>query len=137
MENFDEILTQMSKPEVPELKHADLLAKAITNAEDKSVVSLWWLLIPLYVVAALVMKSMYMPQSSFTDNLHALAAKDSYTSLLLFLVLPILLIIINVLTIKKLYFLSGNPKPLNFIKLVYSNIFFIAASLVLLIIYFL
>lgn len=136
MERFEDLLSNMSKPEVSELKHASLLAKAITNAKDKTVVSFWWLLIPLYVLAALAMKSIYMPNNSFLDNLHALSSKDSYTSLLLFFVLPILLIIINTLTIRKIYFLSGKPNLSGFIKHVYTQIIFIITSLLLLIIYF-
>lgn len=136
MGSFEDLLSNMSKPEVSDLKHAGLLAKAITNAKDKTVVSFWWLLIPLYVLAALVMKSIYMPHNSFRDNLHELASKDSYTSLLLFLVLPILLIIINTLSIRKIYFLSGKPELSGFVKHNYTYILFIIVSLLLLIIYF-
>jgi len=33
----------MTKPEIQGLKHESMLADAITNAKDKSVVSWWWL----------------------------------------------------------------------------------------------
>jgi hypothetical protein len=137
MDNFEEILNQMSKPEITSLKHADLLAKAIANNKDKSVVSLWWLLIPLYIIAALVMKGIYMPQSTLRDNLHQLSDKQGYLSLVVFIILPVLLIIINVLTIKRIHFLSGSPKAVEFLKIVRFNIVFILISLLLFIFYFL
>ena len=36
MKNFENILIQMTKPEVSQLKHQDILANAIIKAKDKS-----------------------------------------------------------------------------------------------------
>ena len=57
MQNFENKLIQMTKPEVSQLKHQDMLANEITKAKDKSVVSWWWLCIPLYIIATLIMKT--------------------------------------------------------------------------------
>lgn len=37
MEKFEETLINMTKPQVSQLKHEDMLAKAVTRAKDKSV----------------------------------------------------------------------------------------------------
>ncbi len=57
MKNFEDKLFHMTKPEVSQLKHQDMLANAITKAKDKSVLSWWWLSIPLYLITTLLMKS--------------------------------------------------------------------------------
>jgi hypothetical protein len=135
LESFEEKLTQMTKPEVTELKHQDMLAKSIATAKDKSVLSWWWLSIPLYICAALLMKSFFMPQTSLVSNLHNLTSKDKYSSILFFLVLPIIFAVINLISIRKIYFLSGNPNTLHFLESVWFNILIIAASIIILIIY--
>lgn len=136
MENFEEILNRMNKPDITRLKHSDLLVKAIASSKDKSVVSFWWLLIPLYAIAAMMMKSLYIPQSPFRYNLHQFEEKEGHLSLLLFLLLPLLLIVINLLTIKKIYYLSGSPKTTEFLIFIWNNILVILISILLLIFYF-
>ncbi len=135
IENFEKKLSQMTKPEVNHLKHQDMLANAIVNAKDKSVISWWWLSIPLYLLAALLMKSFFMPQATWLSNIHELINKERYSSVLFFLVLPILFIIINFISIRKIYFLSGSPKPINFLRAVWHNVLMIIFSILILIIY--
>jgi len=137
MKSFEEKLTNMSKPEISQLKHQDMLAKAITNAKDKSVVSLWWLGIPLYLIAAFVMKSIYIPQTSWNSSIRELTGKQGYMAILVFVVVPVLLIIINLLTIRRLFFLYGNTKVTVFIKTVLVQILIIVLSFLILIFYFL
>src|SRR5215469_13956062 len=96
-ENFEDILKNMEKPGVPELKHATMLPGMIAKVKDRSVVSLWWLFIPLYVIAALLMKSFYVPDTSLTSLLHEFSREKTYTSVLLFYVLPAFLIVINII----------------------------------------
>jgi hypothetical protein len=135
MQNFENKLIQMTKPEVSQLKHQDMLANAITTAKDKSVVSWWWLCIPLYIIAALLMKTFFMPGTTLISNIYELKGKERYSSVLLFLILPIVFIIINFISIRKIYVLSANPKTINFIRAIWFNALIIIFSIIVLIIY--
>ncbi len=135
MENFEDILTRMTKPEVTRLKHQDMLANAITKGKDKSVISWWWLSIPLYLIAALLMKSFFMPQTTLLSNIYEMANKEIYSSVLFFLVIPIVFIIINLISIRNIHFLSGSPKELSFLRIVWFNVLMIIISILILIIY--
>ena len=135
MQNFEEKLIQMTKPEVSQLKHQDMLANAITKAKDKSVLSWWWISIPLYIIAALLMKSVFMPNTTLISNIHEFINKERYSSVLFFLVLPIMFIVINFISIRRIYFLSGNQKTINFLQSVWFNVLIIFLSILVLIIY--
>ena len=135
MEDFEEKLMKISKPEISQLKHQDLLAKEIIEAKDKSVLSWWWLSIPLYVLLAFLMKTLYMPNTTLLSNIHDFSENQYLLSILLFLFLPIIFIFINVLSIRKIHFLSGSPRTVGFLKAVWLNIIIIAASILILIIY--
>jgi len=135
MKIFEEKLIQMSKPEISQLKHQDMLANAITKAKDKSVVSWWWLCIPLYIIATLFMKTLFMPDTTLISNIYELKGKEWYSSLLLFLILPIVFITINLISIRKIYLLSGSPKTINFIGAIWFNVMIIIFSFLVLIIY--
>jgi len=135
MENFEEILIKMTKPEVTHLKHQDMLANAISNAKDKSVISWWWLSIPLYLIATLLMKTIYMPQTTLLLNIHDFTSREIYLSVLFFLVLPIVFIVINFISIRNIYFLSGNPKSINFLRTAWFNVLMILFSILIIIIY--
>ncbi len=133
--NFEEKLLQMSKPEVSQLKHQDMLANAIITAKEKSVLSLWWLSIPLYILAMLLMKSFFMPSTTLFSNLHEMALQMKYTSILFFVFVPIIFIIINFISIRKIYFFSGSPKTITFLKAVWLNALIILVSLIILFVY--
>jgi len=135
MQNFEEKLTQMTKPEVTHLKHQDMLASAITKAKDKSVISLWWLSIPLYLIATLLMKSIFMPHTTLFSNIHDFTSAETYLSVLFFLVLPSVFIVINFISIRNIYFLSGSPKSINFLLTVWFNVLMIIFSILILLIY--
>jgi hypothetical protein len=107
MENFEDKLSQITKPDVSQLKHQDMLANEIIKAKDKSVLSWWWLSIPLYIIAALLMKSAFMPHTTLISNLQDLTSRDKYSTLLFFLVLPLIFIAINLISIRKIYFLRA------------------------------
>jgi hypothetical protein len=135
MKNFEEKLNQMTKPEVSQLKHQDMLANAITKAKDKSVVSWWWLCIPLYIIATLLMKTLFMPGTTLISNIYELTGKEKYSSVLFFLILPIVFIIMNFISIRKIYLLSGSLKTINFIRAIWLNALIIIFSIIVLIIY--
>ena len=69
MEKFEDILNQMSKPDVGELRHEEMLAKGITKVMARSRVSLWWVSIPVYLIVAFVIKSFFTPDLSVTSAL--------------------------------------------------------------------
>jgi len=135
MKNFEEQLAQMSKPEISNLKHQDMLANAITNAKDKSVLSWWWISIPLYIIAALLMKTLFMHHTTVITGIHELTSKSKYISLLLFLVLPAIITILNFTSIRRIYYLLGSPKTFKFIQVVWFNILMIILSVLVLIVY--
>ena len=134
-ENFEKKLTDMTKPEIPDLKHEDMLAGAIINAKDKSVVGWWWLSVPAFVILMLMMKSVFMPGTTLISNMHEMESTQKYVSIIFFLISPLILIMINVLTIKKIYFLSGSPKSVIFLGTIWYNVLVIILSLLILIIY--
>jgi len=134
-QNFEKQLTEMEKPEIHNLKHEDMLSRATINAKDKSVVSWWWLSVPVFIILMLMMKSTFMPGTTLISNMHELESKQKLISVAFFLISPVILIIINVLTIRKIHFLSGSPKSLSFLEAVWFNLLIIAVSAFILIIY--
>ena len=136
-DHFEDILKNITKPEVPELKHEDMLSQMIMKVKDKSVVSFWWLCIPLYIIAAFLMKSSYYPKTTFTSILHEFTNTKNYISVLIFFVLPVLLIVINLITIKQLSFLFSGLTKTEFLKTIVTQIVIILFSLFVLSIYLL
>jgi hypothetical protein len=134
-QNFEKRLKDMTKPDIKELKHENMLADAIINAKDKSVVSWWWLSVPLFIILMMLMKSIYMPGTTLITNIHELAGREKYLSLVFFLISPVVFIIVNVFSIRKIYFLSGSPKSMNFLEIIWFNILIIALSVLILLIY--
>jgi hypothetical protein len=134
-QNFEKKLKEMKKPEITNLKHEDMLSKAIINAKDSSVVGLWWLSIPAFITVMLMMKSIYMPGTSIISNLNELAASERFIYILFFVVSPLVLIVVNILTIRKVYQLSGSPKSLNFLGSLWFNVLILLFSVLVLIIY--
>jgi hypothetical protein len=134
-DNFEMKLTEMTKPEIPHMKHEDMLSKAIVNAKDKSVVSLWWLSVPAFIVLMLLMKSVYMPGTTLVSNMKEMEVQNKFVSILFFLISPIVLIIINAFSIRKIYFLSGSPKSAAFLQDAWLNIMVIVFAIVVLIMY--
>lgn len=129
-------LLEMTKPEISELKHQNMLEKAIVKAKDKSVLSWWWLSIPLYVIVVLIMKVHYTSKTSVILTIQSFMNKQNYTAVLFFLVLPSLLIVINALSIKHLYFLYRNLSKVGFIKTIIIQFLIILISLSVILIYF-
>jgi len=136
-ENFGKKIQEMEKPDVKNLKHEELLADAIVNARGKSVVSWWWISIPLFILCMLLMKSAYNPGTTFISGIEDLKATDKYVSLLFFLIAPIVLIIVNVMTIRNIYLFSGKPKSVSFPVEIWFSVLNIALSVFILIIYIL
>ena len=135
MEKFEEQLTRMTKPQASNLKHQDMLESAIMNAKDKAVVSWWWESIPLYIIAAFVMKTFFVPDTTLVSNIHNMASSNPYTALLFFIIVPVIFIAINIRDIRRIYFFSGSPEFPGFIKTVWFNVLIIVTSIFILLIY--
>jgi hypothetical protein len=133
--NFEKRLEEMEKPEIHGLKHETMLADAIINAKDKSVVSWWWLSVPVFIILMLMMKSTFMPGTTLISNMHELETSQKYIAFTFFLISPLILIIINAFTIRKIHFLSGSPKSINFLGTIWFNVLIIVFSLLIIIIY--
>lgn len=134
-DEFEKKLFQMTKPEVDQLKHQDMLADAIANSKDKTVLSLWWLIIPLYTIMMFLMKSLFMPGATLSSSIHDLITKQRFVAYLFFLISPLIFILINIISIRKVYILSGSPKSLNLLKTVWLNVLIIIFSIFVLIVY--
>ena len=136
-QNIEEILNNMSKPEVQEMKHEEMLAKVVIKSKGKVALSFWWLCIPLYLIAAFAMKSFYVPGSTFSSTFHELTDTKSYTAIALFIVLPVALIIVNALSIKQLFYLYSSLTKSGFLETIAFELVIIILSVLMLIIYFL
>ncbi len=134
-EDFEEKLVLMTKPEVNQLKHQDMLEKAIANAKDKTALSFWWLIIPLYVISMLLMKSHFMTDTTLISNIHDLTTRQKFVTYIFFLILPIFFILLNIISIRNVFHLSGNPKSIVFLKSVWLNILMILFSILILIVF--
>lgn len=137
MTMFEETLARMTTPEVPELKHQALLADAISRGKSRSALGLWWMSVPLYIIAMLFMKSAYVRNSTLRTNLHEFFTRERYAAPLLFVAAPVILILINAASIRRIHFLSGSPRPAALVRIAWSNAAVIAVSAAILIIYFL
>lgn len=135
IKQFEESLLKMSKPDIKQLQHQDMLANAIARAKSKSVVSTWWLSIPLYLLATLLMKTYFMRSTGFFSNLHQLSQTMHYTSLLFFVIVPVVFIIINFVSIRNVYLYSGASGFFSLLKVVWLNALMIVVSLLVLFIY--
>jgi hypothetical protein len=134
-DEFEKKLFQMTKPEVEQLKHQDMLADAIANSKDKTVLSLWWIIIPLYTIMMFLMKSLFMPSTTLSSSIHDLITKQRFVAYIFFLISPLIFILINIISIRKVYIFSGSPKSLNFLKQVWLNVLIIIFSIFVLIVY--
>ena len=133
--NFESILLNMSKPQIEELKHQDMLENAIIKAKDTSSLSWWWLSIPLYVIAAFCMKSFFMPGATLTSSIHEFSSKQPHLSILLFVVLPIVFILLNSLSIRKVYTIFGGVSKHKIVEETWFNLLMIIVSVLILITY--
>ncbi|MEP7322806.1 MAG: hypothetical protein ABI761_12845 [Saprospiraceae bacterium] len=129
---FEDSLTQMTKPEVNQLKHEDMLAKEMIKAKDRSVVSIWWLAPPFYILGMLLIKALFNPEGNFFNYLVELVFFQKYLAISLFYLIPGILICINSWSIWKIYFIAGRPQSIRFIKSVWLNVLIILLALILL-----
>lgn len=129
---FENKLHHMSKPEINQLSHQNLVAHAISRAKEKSVVSLWWLAIPAFVIIMLWMKSMYMPQHRFFTYLKETISGQPPLMVFIFYFVPVILTLVNAWTIKKTNYLLGGPGIFKLLQAVGHNVVMILLALFIL-----
>ena len=135
MEDFEKILNDMTKPQVSQLRHQEMLTDAITKAKERSLISWWWIALPLYLLAALLMKSMYMPETTLKSNLHEFKGMNGIASILMFLVLPVIIIIINLFSIRQIHRISKNLGLNILFRTVWFNLLLFLMSVAVILIY--
>lgn len=137
MEDFERGLKQMTKPEIGELKHQDALNRAIIKAKDKSVLSWWWLAVPSFIILMLLMKSLYMPDTTLSSGLRDFTERNKILAYLFFIVAPVILILINAVSIKKVYHVEGRPEIFGLLRAMWLNITIVGLCITILLIYIL
>jgi len=135
MERFEKTLTELSKPEVGELKHTDALASIIASIRDKSVTSAWWIVVPLYILATLMMKSFFVPGTTLRSSLQEFTEKNGLLANALFLVVPSVLTIANVVSIFNLYNSFGKRPKIEFLRMGAVPLFIALLSVVCIVVY--
>ncbi|HEX5003319.1 MAG TPA: hypothetical protein VFW78_12560 [Bacteroidia bacterium] len=135
MEPFEETLSNMSLPETGELQHRHLLSGQIIQLKEERNLTLWWVTIPLFLIAAFYMRSCYM-HNSFTEGLETFINDQKMPATWLFVIAPALLIVLNAFRIKKIYFLAGSPKLINLVSAVWMNLAMITIAVGCIILYF-
>jgi hypothetical protein len=129
---FEKKLHDMSKPEIDQLSHQNLVAHAISQAKDKSIVGLWWLAIPAFLIAMLWMKSTYMPQQCFFTILKETISGQPPLMEFIFYFVPVTLTVLNAWTIKKVNYLLGGPGIFKLFQAVGQNVVMILLALFIL-----
>lgn len=112
----------MTKPEIPELKHARIIPELLRHAGDGLVVSAWWLSIPVYIFLMLIVKASHRTHSQPLGLLHDLIRGQHLTFVLLFLVVPLLIAIGNGVILRKIWYLSGSPDLAGLIRIGWRNV---------------
>jgi hypothetical protein len=128
MDEFEKKMEEMSKPEIQDLKHQNMLAERIIREKRKTALTWWWVVLPFYVTATFMMKSLYFPGTGLFKFLGEFILTNSKGSFLLFVFLPLFTIIINVQSIWKLYFYSGASINAPFILNSLFKLFLITLS---------
>ena len=135
MESFEEKLRQLTKPDISGLKHDYALSKAIMKAGDSSAVGLWWLGIPLYIVAVLLMKSLFVPHTTLFSNLHEFVVGNHWLAIGLFVAVPAVFIVVNALVIRTVHLAAGRQWTIGFVRVVWLNLAIILLSFFIIAVY--
>jgi hypothetical protein len=134
-EDFEKQLIEMAKPEITRLAHEDLLVKAITNANAQTTVSLWWLSIPIYFLASFLMKLYFVRGSTLSSTFLDFLDKNSYTAVLLLVIIPLLLILVNLRSLRKMHIAANGNMRIIPLRSIVAHCLFILVSIIILLIY--
>lgn len=129
MDEFEKMLSKMSKPEVTELRHQAMLADQIIKTKHKAALSWWWLGIPVYILLAFIMKSFYAPGSSLKSSLAKFAETNGLLAWSSFVAFPTVLIIINGVSVYKLAIMNDGLRG-GLLKALIYNLAAIVLSII-------
>src|SRR6185312_4742275 len=135
MPDFKDMLDEMGKPELPDLRHKELLEKMIVRGKDKSILNVWWLAIGFYMVAAWVMKSAYVPGMTLRHSMEDYSGRHPYLAVLFFLVIPITITISCLFTLRRIFRDAGRPAWKDFVRAMAARYLTIGAALLLILLY--
>jgi hypothetical protein len=135
--NLEDGFIKMTKDEVAKIEHQTIMFDTILRSKDTLVLSGWWLSIPLFVIAMLLMKSVYMPNTSLISNIHEFKGGEKYISFFIFVIIPLFSIILNINTIRKINYFSVPHERSSIVEVKWFNHLLIVFSMCVLIIYFL
>jgi hypothetical protein len=106
----------------------------IMKAKDKMALSWWWSAIPVYIMLCFMMKVMFVPKTTFRAEITLFMQGNPLIGIVLFILLPVSCAAINFYAIRQVYFWSGRPKRLAWLRRVVFNIIWFIFSLVILVI---
>lgn len=129
------MLDEMGKPELPDLRHKAMLEKAIVRRRDRSVLNVWWLAIGFYMVAAWVMKGVYMPGMTLRKCLEEFSVGHPYLAVVIFLFIPITVTTGCLITLRRIFRDSGRPALRDFARAMVARYLTICAALLLILLY--
>jgi hypothetical protein len=134
MEDLQQLLTGMSKPEVPHLKHQEALTDLIIRSKRKITLSLWWLSVPVFVIAVLLMEQAYKPGSTLWSSIRKLKDRHSTQSALLLFLLPLVVCAIQLLQLRKYHLIRQSPWRVR-TNAIWVHLLLIFLSLITILIY--
>lgn len=124
----------MSKPAMPDLKHQEALMDLITRGKRKTAVSFWWLAVPLFMMAMLLMQQIYRPQSTFRSSIRDFKDRNSVEAVFLLVIAPLILAIANGWQIARLDFLL-RPRGASRFTITWPQWLIIIISVAIIIVY--
>jgi len=134
MDDFEKTLLNMSKPEIPPLRHEEILSKALFMNRHRHAVSWWWLGIPLYIIGALIMKSMYSPGEGLLDGIRQLRDHNKILAYGAFVVVPLLLMAISAASIFELSKII-KTRDIFFLKTILVSLIVLVLSIIVLLLF--
>ena len=135
IKEFEDMITNMPKPELSHLRHQSLLLSALSKAKHKFTLSFWWIAIPLFVIAVTLMESLFFKGTRFYTVFSALQIRHDLAYHLLFLALPLTLIVLNIISLRNYYKIHLSPQKMNFLRFLWPNLSIIIFSILVLIVY--
>lgn len=135
MDEFEQMLDDLSRPELPPLRHQEFMERAVIRIKARTIVSLWWLVIGCYVVASLLMKAAHVPGSSFARSFRLFSTVHPGWTILLFVVIPTAVAIFTAVSLHRIYVLAGRPRKAAFLRRMTLQSLTLVASIALLFMY--
>ena len=135
--NFEKKMNNLKTPETDNLKHQEILKMAMINAKKSSKIGLLFIIIPAFIIVIAYIKINIMMRIDYNTSVKSLMEKANQIGYLkwiipiVFVGLPILATIINLLSITHFYVEKINKELIISIKYRLKNIIIILISFVI------